>query len=100
MLRSADHAHYLYSTLHTWTVVRLTATNFKPLKFSVSRFALPYIADFSISMILYRKKDKESLVDASKEVYLEINIEKTKYMLLSHHQIAGQNRNIWQKIVS
>jgi hypothetical protein len=29
------------------------------------------------------KKNTESLIDASKEVGLEINVEKTKYMLLS-----------------
>jgi hypothetical protein len=40
------------------------------------------------------KKDTETLIDASKEVGLEINVEKTKYMLLSHHQNAGQNRDI------
>jgi hypothetical protein len=31
-----------------------------------------------------------NLVDASREVDLEINVEKTKYMLLPHHQNAGQ----------
>jgi hypothetical protein len=40
------------------------------------------------------KKNTETLIDASKEVDLEINIEKTKYMLLSHHQNAGRNRDI------
>jgi hypothetical protein len=33
------------------------------------------------------KENRETLIDASKEVGLEINAEKTKYMLLSHHQI-------------
>jgi hypothetical protein len=33
-------------------------------------------------------------IDASKEVGLEINIEKPKYMLLSRHQNQGQNRHI------
>jgi hypothetical protein len=33
----------------------------------------------------------ETLIDASKEVGLEINIEKTKYMLLSRQQNVGQN---------
>jgi hypothetical protein len=32
----------------------------------------------------------ETLIDASKEVCLEVNTEKTKYMLLSHHQNAGK----------
>jgi hypothetical protein len=40
------------------------------------------------------EKNTETLIDASKEVGLEINIEKTKYMLLSRHQNAGQNRDI------
>jgi hypothetical protein len=33
-------------------------------------------------------------MDASKEVGLEINIKKTKYMLLSRHQNIGRNRDI------
>jgi hypothetical protein len=31
------------------------------------------------------KKNTETLTDASKKVGLQVNIEKTKYMLLSHH---------------
>jgi hypothetical protein len=38
------------------------------------------------------KKNTETLNGASKEVGLEINVEKTKYMLLSRHQNADQNR--------
>jgi hypothetical protein len=40
------------------------------------------------------KKNTETLIDASKEVGLEINIEKTKYMLLSRHQNVGRNQDI------
>jgi retron-type reverse transcriptase len=40
------------------------------------------------------KKNTETLIDASKEVGLEINAEKTKYMLISRHQNVGQNRDI------
>jgi hypothetical protein len=43
------------------------------------------------------EKNTETLIDASKEVGLEINEEKTKYMLLSCHQNAGQNRDIKSK---
>jgi sorting nexin-29 len=39
------------------------------------------------------KKNTETLTDASKEVGLEINVEKTKYMLLSRYQNVRQNRN-------
>jgi hypothetical protein len=39
-------------------------------------------------------KNKEALIGDSKEVGLEVNAEKTKYMLLSRHQNAGQNYNI------
>jgi hypothetical protein len=40
------------------------------------------------------KKNTEALIGASKEVGLEVNAEKTKYMLLSRHQNAGQSHNI------
>jgi hypothetical protein len=35
----------------------------------------------------------QTLIDASKQVGVEINVEKTKYMLLSRHQNVGQNRD-------
>jgi hypothetical protein len=40
------------------------------------------------------KKNTDILIGASKEVGLEINVDKTKYMLLSRHQNVGQNRGI------
>jgi hypothetical protein len=40
------------------------------------------------------KKNTENLIGASKEVGLEVDTEKTKYMLLSRHQNAGQNYDI------
>jgi hypothetical protein len=40
------------------------------------------------------KKHTETLIGTSKEVGLEINVVKTKYMLLSHHQNVGQIRDI------
>jgi hypothetical protein len=39
------------------------------------------------------KKNTETLIDASKEVGLEINVEKTKYMLLLRQQNVGQNQD-------
>jgi hypothetical protein len=40
------------------------------------------------------KRRPETLIDASKEVGLEVNIEKTKYMLVSRDQNAGKKRDI------
>jgi hypothetical protein len=39
------------------------------------------------------KENTEILIDDSKEVRLEINVEKTKYMLLSRHKNVGKNRD-------
>jgi hypothetical protein len=39
-------------------------------------------------------KDTEALNDASKHVGLQVNTEKTMYMLMSHHQNTEQNHNI------
>jgi len=36
-------------------------------------------------------KIREALLEASREVCLELNTEKTKYMVVSRHQNAGQN---------
>jgi hypothetical protein len=40
------------------------------------------------------KKNTEALVVASEEIGLEVNAEKTKYMVMSRDQNAGQNHNI------
>jgi hypothetical protein len=40
------------------------------------------------------KKNTQTIINASKKVGLEVNTEKTRYMLLSRHQNAGQNHDI------
>jgi hypothetical protein len=40
------------------------------------------------------KKNTETLIDARKEVGLETNVEKTKYMLLFRRQNVGQSRDM------
>jgi hypothetical protein len=40
------------------------------------------------------KKNTEALVVASKEIGLEVNAEKSKYMVMSRNQNAGQYHNI------
>jgi hypothetical protein len=40
------------------------------------------------------KKNAEALLDASKEIGLVVNSEKTKYTFMSRHQTAGQSNYI------
>jgi hypothetical protein len=40
------------------------------------------------------KENTETLLEASRDVGLEINAEKTKYTIMSRHQNSGQNQNI------
>jgi hypothetical protein len=45
----------------------------------------------SISTI---KENAETLLSGSEEICIEINAEKTKYVVMSHEQNAGKNQNL------
>jgi hypothetical protein len=66
------------------------------LKLNGKHHLLAYADD--VNLLAYNidtiKKNKETLIDASNEVGLEKNVERTKYMLLSLHQNASQNFDI------
>jgi hypothetical protein len=49
---------------------------------------------YSVVYSIIRQYDAETLIDASREVRLEVNAEITKYLLLSCHHNGGQNHNI------
>jgi hypothetical protein len=40
------------------------------------------------------KENSETLLEASRDIGLEINAEKTKYMIMSCYPNSGQNQNI------
>jgi hypothetical protein len=40
------------------------------------------------------KKNTEAMLEASRDVGLEINTEKTKYMVMSYHQNIGQSHSL------
>jgi hypothetical protein len=65
------------------------------LKLSGTRQLLAYADDVNLlgDNLATVKKNTETLIDASKEVGLERNVLKTKYMFLSRHKNAGQNRD-------
>jgi hypothetical protein len=76
--------------------VRKVQGNQVGLKLNVTHL-LTYADDVNLprdNIDKIKKKNMETLSDASKEVVLEINVEKTKYMLLSRHQNVDQNRDI------
>jgi hypothetical protein len=63
------------------------------LKWNGTHQLLAYAGDVNLlgDNIDTIKEITDTLIDAGKEVGLEINVEKTKYMLLSRQQNAGQN---------
>jgi pectate lyase len=66
------------------------------LKLNGTHQLLVYAADVNIlsESVHALKKNTEALVVASKEIGLEVNAEKTKYMVMSRDQNAGQNYNV------
>jgi hypothetical protein len=40
------------------------------------------------------KENSETLLEAGRDIGLEINAEKTKYMIMYRHPNSGQNQNI------
>jgi hypothetical protein len=65
------------------------------LKLNLTRQVLAYADDINIlgENIDTIQKNIEALLNASKEVSLEVNSKKTKYMLMSHKK-AGQKHGI------
>jgi hypothetical protein len=49
------------------------------------------LLDDSINTI---KENSETLLEAGRDTGLEINAQKTKYMIMSRHPNSGQNQNI------
>jgi sorting nexin-29 len=76
--------------------IRGVQANQEGLKLNGTHQLLVYADDVNIlgGSVHALKKNTETLVFASKEIGLEVNTEKTKYMVMSRDQNAGQNYNI------
>jgi len=53
-----------------------------------------YSDDMLIQAVCTLKRNTEALVAASKEICLELNADKTKYIAMSQDQNARQNHNV------
>jgi hypothetical protein len=76
--------------------IRKVQENQVGLKLNRTHHLLAYVDNVNLlgDNIDTIKKNTETLIDASKEVGLEKNLEKTKYMLLSRQQNVGHNRDM------
>jgi hypothetical protein len=76
--------------------IRKVQENQVGLKWNVTHQLLAYAGDVNLlgDNIDTANKNTETLIDSSKEVGLEVNVEKTKYMLLCHDHNAGQNQDL------
>jgi hypothetical protein len=76
--------------------IRRIQANQESLKLNGTHQLLVYADDVNIlgGSIHAIKKNTEALVVGSKEIGLEVNAEKTKYMIMSRNQNAGQNHNM------
>jgi hypothetical protein len=76
--------------------IRRVQANQEGLKLNGTHQFLVYAHDVGIlgGSIHSIKKNAENLVIASKEIGLEVNAEKTKYMVMSRNQNVGHNHNI------
>jgi hypothetical protein len=76
--------------------IRKVQDNQVGLKLNGTRQLLHYADDMNLlgDNIDTINKNTQTLIDASKEVGLVVNVEKTKYMLVSRDQNAGHNQDI------
>jgi hypothetical protein len=76
--------------------IRKVQENEVGLELNVTRQLLVYADDDNLlgDCANTMKENSEKLLEDSRDIDLEINAEKTKYMIMSRHQNSGQNQNI------
>jgi hypothetical protein len=90
-LKQGDALSLLLFNFAIEYAIRKVQENQVRLKLNGAHQPLAYADDVNLlgDNIDTIKKNMETLIDASKEVGIEINLEKTNYMLVSHRQKSG-----------
>jgi hypothetical protein len=97
-LKQGDALLLLLLTYALQNAIRRVQVNQGGLKLNCAHQLLVYPNDVNIlggSINTTKKKENSgALVVASKEIGLEVNADKTKYMVMSREQNAGQSHNV------
>ena len=89
--------HHCFSTWFLEKAIKRVQVNQDGLKLNGTYQLLVYINDVNIlgdGSVNNTKKNIEALVVARKETGLEVNADKTKYMVMSQNQNTEQNHNL------
>jgi hypothetical protein len=95
-LRQGDAPSPLLFNFALEYAIRRVQVNQDGLKLKGAHQLLAYADDVNIlgESVHSVKKNTEVLVAATKDIGLEVNADKTKYMVMSRDQNAGRNHNI------
>jgi hypothetical protein len=95
-LKKEDNLSPLLLNFDSGYVIKNVQQNQAGLKFNETHHLLTYAVDVNLlgDNIETINRETETIIDAGKEVGLEVNVEKTKYMFVSRDQNADQNLDI------
>jgi len=96
VLKQGDALSLLLFKFASDYAIRRVQVNQDGLKLNVTHQLLVYSDDVNIlgGSVHTVKKNREALLVGSKEIGLEVNADKTKYMIMSRDQNAGLSHNM------